>query len=299
MHGETIRAQFNGLLTTHHQQNAEALERAVIKIEELFDQYRRGVDPLVEDMTSFGTRFGILRRMPLGWWYEDDRVRNFVQGKFEKHLFNEESLVHGLREVHVELNEALNANGNMLQGGTGILLRELALPDLTPEEVASCHVAIAPLMVDYASASGETSAMNGLKVAVASELAGYLGYNLSVQLASRLGTAAAATAASAGGATATGAAVGGSGGSLGGPASGIVALGIGVIIGVAVDWWMTERFRARLEAELLAYLNELEETLLYGDESALGLRGRLADLIQRTNSAREQALLTAITTRIP
>ena len=127
-----IQTQLVVRLKAHHQQNIEAMERTVIRVEEMFDNYRRGVDPLVEDMTSLGTRFGVLRRMPMGWWYEDDRVQEYVQAKFEHHLFNEASLVDSLRKAQVELVEALRANGNQLQGATGIILSNAALPGLSP-----------------------------------------------------------------------------------------------------------------------------------------------------------------------
>ena len=75
------------------QLNREAAERCVRRLRGIVTEYRYRVEPFVEDLTSISTRFGIISRMPGGWWSEDGRVEDYVAEKFEKHLFSEKKLL--------------------------------------------------------------------------------------------------------------------------------------------------------------------------------------------------------------
>ena len=70
------------------QANREAAERCIQRLRDMFDQHRKGVAPFTNDLTSMGTRFRILRRMPSDWWNEQNEVQEFISTKFENHLFS-------------------------------------------------------------------------------------------------------------------------------------------------------------------------------------------------------------------
>ena len=56
----------------------------------------------------------------------------------------------------------------------------------------------------------------------------------------------------------------GAAGWLGGPAGAVIGVGAGLALGVAVDWWLTEDFKANLTEELTRYFNNLERGMIDG-----------------------------------
>ena len=48
--------------------NREAAERCVQRLREMSDKHRQGIAPFVSDLNSWGTRWGVVRRMPSDWW---------------------------------------------------------------------------------------------------------------------------------------------------------------------------------------------------------------------------------------
>jgi hypothetical protein len=47
-----------------------------------------------------------------------------------------------------------------------------------------------------------------------------------------------------------------------------------LVIGLTIDWWMTERFETELSLKMHAYLHSLEQSILYGDTALRGDNGR-------------------------
>jgi hypothetical protein len=80
------------------------------------------------------------------------------------------------------------------------------------------------------------------------------------------------SAATAGGATVTSAAAGGGGGTAAGPAGTFIGAAVGLVVGLAIDWWMTERFEAKLREQLKAMVDEIEASVFEGAQGELGLR---------------------------
>ena len=105
-----------------------------------------------------------------------------------------------------------------------------------------------------------------------------------------IGTTIAASSTAAGGATAGSATAGAGGGSLVGPAGTAIGLGVGLVVGIAVDWWMTESFRGRLEDELESYLFRLEHGILFGENGNEGIESDLQKLLEDLTKAQQEAL---------
>ncbi len=101
-------------LTATQQANEDATHRCLARIEANFDRYRKNVDPFVDDVLGLGTRFGLLKRMPGGWWSGDDRVRQYIMQKFEQHLFSEKKLTDDLRLALEEFRAEIQANQRSL-----------------------------------------------------------------------------------------------------------------------------------------------------------------------------------------
>ncbi|NND99051.1 MAG: hypothetical protein HKN47_17175 [Pirellulaceae bacterium] len=244
--------------------NREAADRCVRRITMMMDRYRCGVDPFVNDLTSMSTRFGIVKRMPGDWWRKDNRIESYVEEKFEFHLFSEQTLMNDITQVLDDFKSEIDANQKRMLISVKTALGEADLPEVQADEYQPFFESVAQQLQHYSAKQGTASVQNAVGVFVISEAGVFAGRTIVVGLLARfgstavIGTAAGATATA--GTTATGTGVG----AFGGPAGAVVGFGIGLAVGFAIDWWMTEKFEARLSEQMNQYLDTLESTLLHG-----------------------------------
>ncbi|MDB4557818.1 hypothetical protein N9053_01580 [bacterium] len=248
--------------------NREAAERCVRRLRGLVTEYRYQVEPFVEDLTSMSTRFGIISRMPGGWWSEDGRVEDYVAEKFEKYLFSEKKLLADVAGVLEQFRSEVDANQKRMLVNVQACLDTADLPEVDVQEYETFYQSVAQQLSEYSAEQGSASVYNALTVLVISEAGSYAAVTLVSGVLVRFGAMAATTAAAAGGATAGATATGAGGGSLAGPVGTAVGLGVGLAIGLAIDWWMTEQFEEEMEIQLKDYLSSLERAILYGAERA-------------------------------
>lgn len=246
------------------QLNREAAERCISRLKGQVRLYRQQVEPFVEDLTSLSTRFGIISRMPGGWWSEDGRVEEFVAAKFEKHLFSEKRLLDDIAGILEQFRTEVDANQNRMLVNVKSCLDVADLPEVEVDEYDKFYRSVAQELSKYSAQQGSTSVYNALTVLVMSEAGSYAAVSLVSGLLVRFGAMAATTAATAGGVTAGASATGAGGGSLAGPVGTAVGLGVGLVIGLAIDWWMTEEFEDEMSLQLNDYLGSLEGAILYG-----------------------------------
>ncbi len=282
------------LLDANQQANRQAVQRCLQRIDDLFAGYERGAKKLSEDLTSFTTRWGVLRRMPGAWWTEDQRIHEFIHRKFEEHVFGEEQLNHDLQEVLQQLRTDLRANGAGLLASVQAAVSLSDLPDLTIPSYKSYDEQIRSSMVTFAASRASDSVYHGVTTLIISEVAAVAASQLAVRALATLGGSAATSAAAAGGGAATGAAAGAGGGSLGGPVGAVIGFGVGLVAGVAIDWWMTDRFRSQLETDLGRYLKQLRKGIVEGAGARPGLKQALDDVVQDMHQAQTRVLLGAV-----
>ena len=246
------------------QLNREAADRCVRRLRRVIDQYRGHVNPFVEDLTSISTRLGIVRRMPGGWWKEDDRVEAYVEEKFHRHLFSEERLMVDVASVLDQFRVEVDVNQKRMLASVQASLDTADLPEVSVEEYERFFASVARQLSEYSTQQGRSSVYNAVTVLVISEAGSYAAITIVSGLLARFGAMAATSAVAAGGATAGASAAGAGGGSLAGPVGTAVGLGVGLVIGLGIDWWMTEQFEEELTIQMDAYLDSLETALLYG-----------------------------------
>lgn len=288
--GRILREQFYSekiepLLNATERANREAAEQAIVRIGEVFDKYLSGVKPFVEDITSIGTRFGIVKRMPSNWWYEDDGINTYVKEKFERHLFSENQFQTDLTKVLEAFKEDLRANENRLLVSCKAAVEAGDLPDMALPDYKRYENEVRSLILQFTGDRAKDSVYQGLATLVLSEVAAISAQQIIARILVSVGTAAATSAAAGGGATAGGAAAGGGVGLVGGPAGSAIGVGVGLVIGVIVDWWMTERFQAQLTADLVDYIENLRRGLLDGTDSDSGLKSTLIRFTDDVNFA--------------
>ncbi|WP_436716845.1 hypothetical protein U8335_06495 [Roseiconus lacunae] len=259
--------QVEPLLGNIGQQNQAAAQRCLDRIKSALDDYHQGVDGFVNDMTSIRTRLGIIKRMPAGWWKNDDRVQAYVQEKFQEHLFSADQLIDDVTDPLLQFRADIVANQNQLLSQVQASLSTADVPETQFEIGDQFFDDLSGPLSQYASSQGTTSVELMIGAFVIGEVGAFAAQSVMAGLLARfapsiaIGSAAGASATV--GATATGA----GGGSLGGPVGTAVGFGVGLAVGLIIDWWMTDQFEAKLSKQMHAYLNELEHTLMIGNVS--------------------------------
>ena len=85
------------LLEKSKKQNHETADRAVERFHQDFNRFRSGIPAFVDDVASWGTRFGLLRRITKDGWKnfwkgksdpKSEAVKTYILGKFEAHIMS-------------------------------------------------------------------------------------------------------------------------------------------------------------------------------------------------------------------
>lgn len=291
---EFYMEQIEPLLKATERANRQAAERAVTRITEVFDRYRAGIKPFTDDITSIGTRFGILLRMPADWWYEDQRINTYIQEMFEAHLFSEDRFREDISAVLEALKEDQQANQNRLLGSIKAAVASGDLPDMTLPDYRQYEEEVRAIILDFSGDRAKDSVYQGIATIVLAEVAAITAHQIVVRILVSVGTSAATSAAAGGGATAGGAATGGAAGTLGGPVGTAIGVGVGLVVGVIVDWWMTERFKERLANDLNDYFDKLQFGLLEGTDRDAGLSATLAKFVDDVSFAQTTVVHRAL-----
>ena len=65
-------------------------------------------------------------------------------------------------------------------------------------------------------------------------------------------------------------ATGGSVGTALGPAGTIIGVGVGIVVGCIIDWWMSNKFKEKLIKQCSEYLASLETEIINGSDDTEG-----------------------------
>lgn len=270
--------------------NRAAARRCLARLKDMFDRHRKGIPAFTEDMTSLGTRFGVLRRMPGDWWNERNDVRVYIGAKFEKHIFSADSLEQDVESALATFRQAIEANNNHLLTEVRAAVSRSDLPHLSNVDYGDFSSDLTRTIQDFAAASAKDSVTNAILTELASGVGGAAATQLVVLIGTRIATMAASSSAAAGGATAAGAAAGTGGGSLGGPAVAAVGFGVGLAVGIIIDWWMTAQFEEKLNGQLNEMVDGVEKSLVSGAEGKPGLRASLDQACDLLSDAYRESL---------
>lgn len=250
--------------------NNDAVERAIQRTEETFNNYRRGFAPFADDIASMGTRFEIMSRMPLDFWDGNDRVKSYIAEKFESHLFDEEKFRHDIASILSAFYEDIEANQNRLYAQSKVVIDSNDTIDFYLLDYQTYIKNVQLRLQDFIGQRGQESVYNGLGTLAFSEIAGLAAAQLTAQLGGRFATMGS--------------------GSIIGP----IGLGVGLVVAVAVDWYMTDRFKIRLIEDMEKYLNSALNILVEGDGVSPGLEESLRLFAQASAVVQDDELRRAI-----
>lgn len=282
------------ILDASKRRNHQAAERAVRGVHDVFRNYRAGIAPFVEDISSLGTRAKIAWRMPKDWLSDSNGVQQIVLEKYERHIFSEAKLNRDIAAIFAAYREDLLAGDNQMRGQVRIAIAAAALPHLPVSDFERYHREFDAALTTFSTQRARESVYQGLAILVTSEVASVTAYKIAQQVSANTGTRVAALAMSRGGAAAGGAAAGSALGSvIPGPGT-IIGLGVGLVAGICVDWWMNDRFQDKLTSEMSTYVNRLETQMLNGTLNEPGIREALMRFADEWSAMQHRAVRQTI-----
>ena len=299
-----IETEINPALDTYDTRNQVAVDSAVDRISRGIDEYRNGIKPFVEDITSWGTRFGVIRRQTsdLGekWWGNPENateVTTYVQSKVERHLFSDQKLNALVASSLDQFRDDLAANQNRLHADINAAWRkdrhkphDLNLKRLT-QQVNDNMVAISKNMSTDSVTVGVFSFVGGLAL---EESTTAIVQIIAARTAAYMALFAAESAASAGGSTGAGTAGGAAAGSAIGPWGTVIGIAAGIAVGIIADWWMTGKLEKKLTKECDEMISGVKSQIIDGTKDAPGLRQAFIESIRALRTAEEQGIQTVI-----
>jgi len=198
----------------------------------------------------------------------------------------------------------LEADRNTLMTDIRVPLKASGAPILVSEpEWESIRRDILKQGADLAMSGSTDSVANAAASFAAGEIAGISGRYVVVQILARvgpmLGARLAASGVAAGGGAMVGAAGGGGAvGSAGGPAGTIIGVGVGLVAGAAIDWWMTARFQEQLENRCEGFVDSVQLALITGSKESPGVDPLLAEAVRVTDAAQRRAIHDVLVQRV-
>ena len=265
-------AEVDSVLVRADRENRDAARRCLRTLVETFEGYRTGIEPFVEDINSWDTRFGVINRMPGDWWYEDDSTGVYVQQKFAGHLFSEEDLAAGIQAALDRFRRDVQANQDRMLVNIRAAISRSDVPNLPVIDADRFADDMTRRFEAYGRASAEQSLVRGLAIEVASAAGGFAVEQIIRMVAVKVAQVAARSATVAGGATAATTAAGGGGGSTVGPVGTAAGVVVGLGVGLVIDWWVSEKSSRQMKRNLHGMVHDMAHIAIDGTDNRPGLR---------------------------
>ena len=312
---DQIRAVYDSeilpLLAAFDHRNQLAADRAIATLHEHVNAHRAGIKLFCRDISSWGTRFGVIGRYTADAWRSVrskpsiGSVKQYVDGKFRDHILSEQSLQHDLSAAVRQFNEDMAASRNQLYAELRLPLEKIKAPVVATEGDFERFTAdVSAQAANLARGTAPDTLVAGLASVVAGQVAFEVAANLTKQIVAqviaRVGTQLAVEGIEAGGATVGGAAAGGGGGSFAGPAGTIIGFGVGLAAGAVIDWWLSDRFEARVSQQCNQFLTALDDSVTHGGGAAggPGLQKSFNQVVQLAGQAQRKAILSVLTENV-
>lgn len=265
----------------------DATTLAITRLHEHFQVFHSGIPAFTEDITSWGTRFGIVGRAVKDLWtrlWSDKSkatsVCNYTDRVFRAHVVSPETLKKAIDQTLATFNEAMAASHNRLEAEIKLIIGRPDCPLKLPEvQINDCFGKARSIALE----AGIDSVKMGTFSVVGSTLVG----DLVGAIAGRLAASASIRALPASVLATIG---GAEGGSAAGPIGTVVGLGVGFAVGTIVDMWMTATFKEKLAAQMNEFLDNLEKDLTKGVDGKPGLRTLLEGAASSYNERYRNAL---------
>lgn len=293
------------LLDEFDTRNAQAADRALVTLHARISRHRAGVQPFARDVRSWRTRFGVIGRYSSDLWHrvrktgEAGKVSAYVNEKFRRQVISEEQLQDDVSASLRQFEEDLAANRNRLYAQMSLPLSKIRCQTpLVGEDFDRFREQTgrrADLLTHSMSQDTVVAGIAEFSASwAATDFSQAIAARVVAQILARVGTTMAVEGIEAGGATAGGAAAGGGAGSVAGPAGTIIGLGVGIVVGAAVDWWLSDKFEEKVTGQCNQFLSMLDHRLCEGNQKAPGLRQSFQQTLKLTGQAQREAVRRAM-----
>ena len=300
----SLDSEILSMLAAFDARNKTAIEDAATRISDGINDYRNGIKPFVEDITSWTTRFGVVWRIGgdyLDEWFgapsERSETSAYVSERFERHLFSERKLNLLLASALGQFRDDLAASRNVLHAKVKAAWkkRDSAIREPNLENIArEVNVSVTAASTKMATDSVSVAALSFLGGFLIEEVAETIARTVLERALSQMATSAVLKAVSAGGTTVTLTAGGGATGSPAGPLGSVVGMTVGVLSGIVADWYMTELLEEKLASECNEMISGVASQVLFGTGTAPGVKRILVDSIAILKDAEEKAIRKAL-----
>lgn len=242
------------------QANREAANRCLSRVADAFRRYRAGVDPFAEHVTSLGTKFGVLRRIPGDWCFGQNEADAFIARKLERHVFSAQVIQRDLEAALAQFREDVESNRSAMLRQVKAATTDMRLPPVRPLDASDFSEDAVEKVRQYSTATAKDGATSLIITEVASGTAGYAVEPIFAAIAVRIGTMAS-------GATAASAAAGGGGGTVAGPVGTSIGIAGGLLVGLVIDYWLSENAKTHLRKQLSGLIDQVEAATIHGIEA--------------------------------
>ncbi len=291
------------LLDDFDNRNLAAADRAIVTLHDRIVMHRAGIKPFTEDITSWGSRFGIVGRYSSDlwekWWDNKknaDAVTQYVEGKFEADILSDGKLRDDISVVLAQFNHDVSASRYRLYAALPAVLMAPSSPlRINQANFEDFQKAVGLDARDISRSLAPDTMDAGIASLVVFQVINDSAPDITSQIIDQvliqLGIATAAESIEAGGSTVGGAAIGGGAGSLGGPIGTVIGIGVGLVTGAIVDWWLSKEFDAQVTKQCNDFLDLVDQRLSEGTAKSPGLKLSLCDAVRIAGEAQRQAIL--------
>jgi hypothetical protein len=300
----SLDSEILSILAAFDARNKAAIEDAANRISDGIDDYRKGIKPFVEDISSWTTRFGVVWRIGGDYfdeWFgtpaEKSETSAFVSERFERHLFSERKLELLLASALEQFRYDLAANRNVLHADVKAAWnkRDVAIHESKFENIArEVNLSVTAASTNMATDSVSVAALSFLGGFLIEEIAETITRAVLERAISHMATSAVLKAVSAGGTTVTLTAGGGATGAPAGPLGSVAGMSVGILSGIVADWYLTDLLEEKLASECDEMISGVTSQVLFGTAKAPGLKQILAESITILKDAEEKALRKAL-----
>ncbi len=277
---EYYKANVSPLIDSASTREQQAVDLALQRLHEHFDYFRRGAPNFSRDLSQWSSRFGIAGRSIGDLWTrvwdggeKAVATRLYAEQKFRAWVINEASMKKALDDTMATFKEATDASRNRLEGEIKLVLGRpdspLKVPSPKVEESLKNAAATGRALAVQA---GKDSAMAGGVGFAGGWIAGEAIFALTRTIIARVAVSGIAATAASGSATAGGAVAGGGGGSAAGPLGTAAGLVAGIAVGMVVDSFINDAMTAKINRQVVTFLDNLERELVEGTGGQPGLK---------------------------
>ena len=287
--------EINPLIDNSEKRSRLTADKTINALHEKFINYRKGITPFVEDITAWGTRFGIVGRSAGDLWDKywnnienPKRVSEYVYNKYSAHIFSDEKLEKDIAEIIDQFQSDIYAERNRLFSEMKAPLTSANSPVLFDDKNFKVFIDdVNENVTKTANEMARDSVLLGSAAIVAGSVAGnfvqkIVKHKLEEAIKKWVKSRASTSIAS------------GKAGSTAGPAGTVGGIVVGLIVGILLDWWATDKLEEELKSQCSQILLDLEANIVKGSNNSPGLRAVFDEAVRVNIQSQRNSILSVL-----